>query len=346
MVAACGTAGRPLVAALVLLPLAAGVRSWIPGLVGRRGGAGPSLARSMMTYEHLGFVADVQSQKLSLGKKATDPTATPIPARHRLVVCNAYRGATDLAAIHKRAALPARWQGEPGEYSANKTLMSGIPFKTCDVSRMEFKEGDSVVFKAGGTDVGSFSTSGALGLSAGQEVSLVLVPYGSLGQGAQFVSHVFRTPRQKAGSQVILADTLKHSGESVLKMEDRSGRLWPVHDDQEVTLQPGTYQFTALDLQGANVSSTALRVANGSKSGVSEAKYLVLRLAPEPSSAQEFLTFSLPVPATTRSEPAAPTPQVVSTAQLVDAHQRSGSPSVRALAGCPLLAAAAVLAAP
>lgn len=315
MVATRSTAGRPLIAALVLPGLAAAVQDWIPGLVGRRGGGGGfasgAIARSLlaptMQYGRLGLIAHANAELMDVGKPAAKanvtPTAEPTPYRHRLVVCNAYRGAMNLAAIHKRPfrkAMPARWQGES---TANKTLISGIPFKTCDVSRMEFKEGDSIVFKAGGTDVGSFNTSGALGLSAGQEVSLVLVPYRRLGQasqGAQFVSHVFRTPKQKVGSQVILADTLKHISESVLKMEDRSGRLWPVHDNQEVTLQPGTYQFTALDLKGTNVSSTPLQVAGGHKNGVS-AKYLVLRLEPEPFSEQEFLTFSLPVPTTTHS---------------------------------------------
>lgn len=381
MAAARCIASRTLLAALVLPPLAAAMTSsprqdWIPGLISSRDGAG-SIVRSLlaptMQYGRLGFVAHSQAGFQDQGKPATAAAVVePTPARHRLVVCNAYRGAMALAAIHKRphhAAIPARWQRED---VANKILISGIPFKTCDVSRMEFKEGDSVLFRMGGMDVGSFNTSGALGLSAGQEVSLVLVPYRRLGQasqGAQFVSHVFRTPKQKVGSQVIMADTLKHISESVLKMEDRSGRLWPVHDDQEVTLQPGTYKFSAVDLKGVNVSSTKLQVGSGSKNGNS-AKYLVLRLEPEPFSVQEFLTFVLPVPTTMRSgspgssatpthledtdgepTPAAPSTsgprneQVVSTAQLANVRQKSGSPAVCAFTGGPLLAAAALLSA-
>lgn len=180
--------------------------------------------------------------------------------------------------------------------------MSGVPFKTCDVSRMEFREGDSIVFKVGGKDVGSFDSRGALGLSAGQEVSLVVVPYrtGYTSVEAQFFSHVFRTPKE-AGSQVIMADTLRDASDSMLKMEDRQGRLWRMHHDQEVTLQPGRFQFSALRLEDdANISSTPLHVARGNKDALP--KYLVLRMAADPlsvaSAVQEFITFSLPVPVT------------------------------------------------
>lgn len=303
---------------LSVMPTVSG--DWIPGMVGRRGGAG-GLPHHMLApavhYGRIGLVAKARAERLKTTAALQDtPTEELIPTRHRLVVCNAYRGVMHLAAIHKRpgrAAIPARWAGE---YFVNKTLMSGIPFKTCDVSRMQFKEGDSIVFKVGGTDIGSFNTSGALGVSAGREVSLVLVPYrklGDMGQGAQFVSHVFRTPKQKGGSQVILADTLKKFSPGALKMEDRSGRLWPVHDDQEVTLQAGTYHFTALDNEGENISSTSLKVATVPKNGVS-GKYLVLRMegdrdplsgstAEDP---EEFITFSLPVPSSMQPGHSAP----------------------------------------
>jgi hypothetical protein len=306
MAAGHGVAGRPLVVALVLLPLAAAVNNWIPGLTGRRGGAGGlphHLLSPSMNYGGIfGRRQLTPSKKEKTSEDANPSTAEEdgIPARHRLVICNAYRGtsdlATDLAAIHKRAGDA---QGK------DKALMSGVPFKKCDVSHMEFKEGDSIVFKMGSVEVGSFNSHGALGLGHGQEVSLVMVPYQTPGHGAsskaQIFAHVFRTPKE-VGSQVILADTLKGSGESMLQMTDRQGRLHHVHHDQELTLQPGRFQFTALQ-NSANISSTHLQVATGRKDALP--KYLVIRLEADPLSGvagnQEIITFSLPVPGSKQS---------------------------------------------
>lgn len=298
MAASHGVAGRPLVVALVLLPLAAAVNNWIPGLTGRRGGAGGlphHLLSPSMNYGGIFGRRQLtpSKKKDSEGSQLSAAEEEGIPARHRLVVCNAYRGTTDLAAIHKRA-------GDAG--GKDKALMSGVPFKKCDVSHMEFKEGDSIVFKMGSVEVGSFNSHGALGLSHGQEVSLVMVPYQAPGYGAaskaQIFAHVFRTPKE-VGSQVILADTLKGSGESMLQMTDRQGRLHHVHHDQELTLQPGRFQFTAQRVQdSANISSTHLQVATGKKDALP--KYLVIRLEADPLSGiagnQEIITFSLPVP--------------------------------------------------
>mmetsp|Transcript_27528 Transcript_27528/g.72081 ORF Transcript_27528/g.72081 Transcript_27528/m.72081 type:complete len:306 (-) Transcript_27528:103-1020(-) len=304
MAAGCGAAVRPLVAALALLPLAAAVNNWIPGLTGRRGGAGGlphHLLSPSMNYGGIFGKRQLTPKRKTGGDADAAAAEDEVPARHRLVVCNAYRGTADLAAIHKRA----------GD-SREKSLLSGVPFKKCDVSHMEFKEGDSIVFKMGGVDVGSFDSHGALGLSHGQEVSLVMVPYQTPGHGAaataQVFAHVFRTPKE-VGSQVILADTLKEGGESVLQMSDRQGRLHHVHHDQELTLQPGRFQFTAQRVHdSANISSTHLQVATGNKDALP--KYLVVRLEADPlggaAASQEIITFSLPVPASKHSAPGKP----------------------------------------
>jgi len=296
MAASRGTTGRPFVAALVLLPFAVAVKSggWIPGLTGRRGGGGGLPHYLSMPYGHL------LTSRLRRANK-TRSAEDEAPVRHRLVICNAYRGLADLAAIHKRPGDAAgQTEGIGHIRAADKALMSGISFKACDVSHLEFREGDSIVFKMGGASVGSFDSRGALGLRAGQEVSLVVVPYrtGYTSVEAALFSHVFLTPKE-VGAQVIIADTLSDASDSVLKMEDRQGRLWPVHHNQEMTLKPGRFQFSALRVHDdANISSTPLHVARGKKDAMP--KYLVLRMPADPlsltSAVQEFITFSVPLP--------------------------------------------------
>jgi len=301
MAAGHGIAARPLAVALALLPLAAAVNNWIPGLTGRRGGAGGLPHHLLSPSIFPEFPGFYKRRRLTPQKKTGESADAPaaedgVPARHRLVVCNGYRGTSDLAVIHKRG---------PDAQGKDKFLMTGVPFKKCDVSHLEFREGDTILFKMGGVDAGSFDSHASLGLKHGQEVSLVMVPYQTFSHGAaskaQVFAHVFRTPKE-VGSQVIMADTLKGTSESMLQMTDRKGRLHHVHDDQELTLQPGGFQFTAQRVHdSANISSAHLQVATGKKDALP--KYLVLRMEADPLRIeaglpnQEIITFSLPVPA-------------------------------------------------